>query len=363
MPFPGESPDSATSGLQSALARLAAGLGLDERGAETAFREIIAGAAPAPLIARLLLALRAKGESAEEIAGAVRALRSAMHRVAHDRPDLLVDTCGTGGGTVTTINVSTAAAFVAAGAGASIAKHGNRSYTSRSGSADVLEALGIALELEPDQAARVLVEAQVVFLYAPTYHPAMRHVAPVRRELAVPTLMNLVGPLANPASVGRQVVGVADPARAPAMAGALSRLGVVHALVVHADIGMDEISPVGMTSVWEVDRDGVREWRFDPRGTSMSAASLAGLEGGAPSENAARLLDLLEHPGLAPAALRSAVVLNAAAAIYVAGIAATVGAAIDVGMDALESGRARERLEALRRAAPAKASGRGPGKS
>lgn len=348
----GTSPDSTDSALQSALTRLAAGLGLDETGAEAAFREIVGGSAPAPLIARLLLALRAKGESAEEIAGAVRALRAAMRHVAHHRPDLLVDTCGTGGGAVTTINLSTAAAFVAAGAGASIAKHGNRSYTSRSGSADVLEALGVAIELEPEHAARVLLAAQVVFLYAPAYHPAMRHVAPVRRELAVPTIMNLVGPLANPASVGRQVVGVADPARAPAMAGALSRLGVVHALVVHADIGLDEISPVGMTSVWEVHQGGVREWRFDPHAVSMSTASLAGLEGGEPHENAARLLDLLDRPASAPSALRSAVVLNAAAAIYVAGLAPTLRAAVEVAVDALASGRARERLEALRRAAP-----------
>lgn len=352
MTIPGPSSESAVSALQSALDRLAAGFALDEASSEAAFGEIVLGTAPAPMIAGLLLALRAKGESAEEIAGAVRALRAAMRRVAHDRPDSLVDTCGTGGGAVTTVNLSTAAAFVAAGAGVSIAKHGNRSYTSRSGSADVLEALDIAIELEPEHAGRVLAEARIVFLFAPAYHPAMRHVAAVRRELAVPTVMNLVGPLANPASVGRQVVGVADPARAPAMAGALSRLGVVHALVVHAQIGMDEIAPTGETAVWEVHQGSVREWRFDPRTVSMSTPSLAGLEGGAPHQNAARLLDLLERPASAPAALRSAVVLNAAAAVYVGGLAPSLHAAVEIALASLESGRARERLEALRRAAP-----------
>jgi anthranilate phosphoribosyltransferase len=239
---------------------------------------------------------------------------------------------------------------VAAGAGASIAKHGNRSYTSRSGSADVLEALGVSIELEPEHAARVLAEARVVFLYAPSYHPAMRHVATVRRALAVPTLLNLVGPLVNPAGVGRQVVGVADPARAPAVAGALARLGAVHALVVHADVGMDEISPVGASSVWEIQGGTVRQWRFDPVTVSMSVPSLSGLEGGEPHENASRLLGLLEHPASAAPALRSAVLLNAAAAIYVGGLAATIDAAVAVAADSLESGRARERLEALRRA-------------
>lgn len=345
----GSSPDAAQSALQFALARLASGAALHEAETEAAFQEIVNGAAPDTLIGELLLGLRARGESSEDIAGAVRALRATMRRVDHARPDLLVDTCGTGGGTVTTLNISTAAAFVAAGAGASIAKHGNRSYTSRSGSADVLEALGVAIDLDSEQAARVLVSARLVFLYAPTYHPAMRHVASVRRALAVPTLMNLVGPLVNPASAGRQVVGVADRARASAVAGALARLGAVHAVVVNADIGMDEISPVGITSVWEIQgAGGVKEWRLNPGTVSMNASSVAGLEGGEPHENAARIVDLLDRPAAAATALRSAVLLNAAAAIYVAGIALTFPAAVEVAVDSLESGRARERLEILR---------------
>lgn len=333
------------------MGRLAAGHDLDEAVTEAVFNEIMAGSAPASLVAELLLALRAKGESSGEIAGAVRALRGAMRTVAYPRPEQLVDTCGTGGGAVTTVNISTAAAFLAAGAGVTIAKHGNRSYTSRSGSADVLEALDIAIDLAPEHAARVLHEERIVFLYAPSYHPAMRHIAPIRRQLGVPTVMNLVGPLANPASVRRQVVGVGDRVRAPAMAGALARLGAIHAVVLHAAVGMDEISPVGTTAVWEIENGHVREWEFDPGDTAMGTPSLAGLEGGEPHENAARVLDLLERPATAASALRSAVVLNAAAAIYVAGLAPTLYAAVDAAMSSLESGRARERLEALRRAA------------
>lgn len=336
--------------MELALDRLRIGGSLDETEAEAAFGEIVAGEAPEALIGELLLALRAKGEASDEIAGAVRALRAAMRQVGHDRPEILVDTCGTGGGTVTTINISTAAAFVAAGAGATIAKHGNRSYTSRSGSADVLEALGVTIDITPEHAGRVLAEAGLVFLFAQTYHPAMRHLGPVRKALGVPTIMNLVGPLANPAGVGRQVVGVADPTRGPAMAGALARLGVVHALVVHADVGMDELSPVGLSSVWEVNRGTMREWRFDPASVSLEATSLSGIEGGEPAENARRLVDLLERPGTSSAVLRSAVLLNAAAAIYVAGRAGSMQEAARLAEDALESGRARERLEALRRA-------------
>lgn len=336
------------SALQSALDHIAAGDELDERAVEAAVSEIVSGLAPARLVADLLLALRAKGESAAEIAGAVRALRAAMIRVAHPRPDLLVDTCGTGGGAVTTVNISTAAAFVAAGSGVAIAKHGNRSFTSRSGSADVLEALGIGLDLGADQALRVLDAVGLVFLFAPTYHPAMRHVAPIRRELKVQTLMNLIGPLANPASAGRQVIGVGDPARAPAMAGALARLGAVHALVVHAAVGMDEFSPVGTTAIWEVREGQVREWQFDPGATGLVTTSLAGLEGGEPVENAAKIVSLLEAPAKAAPALRSAVLLNAAAAIYVSGVVSTMDRAIELAVDSLESGRAREKLEALR---------------
>src|SRR5215204_999306 len=201
------------------------------------------GEGSAAQVAALLMGLRVKGETPDEVAGAAQALRSAMVPLPSDAPESLVDTCGTGGGLVTTFNISTAAALVAAGAGARVAKHGNRSFTSQCGSADVLEALGVGVEVPVETMRRALNEAGIVFMFAPLMHPAMRHVGPVRRELAIPTVMNIVGPLANPASAGRQVVGVADERRVPLLAGALQQLGTRHALVVHGN-GMDEISPL-----------------------------------------------------------------------------------------------------------------------
>ena len=226
---------------------------------------IMRGEALPGQIAELLLGLRAKGETDAEIAGAAQALRDAMVTVSVSDGSPIVDTCGTGGGTVGTFNISTAAAFVVAGAGARVAKHGNRSYTSKCGSADVLEELGIDLMTSAGSAGAVLDAAGVVFLFAPNFHPAMRHVGPTRKELGVPTVMNLVGPLANPAGVRRQVIGVADPAKAPRVASALARLGADHVLVVHAEVGMDEISPAGITRVWEVKGEGVTRWTIDPR--------------------------------------------------------------------------------------------------
>jgi anthranilate phosphoribosyltransferase len=335
--------------VRHALSLLAAGRGLEEDEAARAFEEIMAGEAGPASLGALLLALRTRGESPAEIAGAVRALRSAMRRVEHPAPESLVDTCGTGGGKIGTLNLSTAAAFVAAGAGALVAKHGNRSFTSRSGSADVLEALGVGIDLSPARAGEILAETGIVFLYAPSYHPAMRHVASVRRELGVPTVMNLVGPLANPALAGRQVVGVADAERAPRMAGALARLGAVHALVVHAEIGMDEIAPVGRTQVWEVREGAVAEWSLDPSDYGLATASLDGLAGGSPEENADTIRRMFD--GAAPAAsVEAAVLLNAAAAIYVSGRVGSMADAVDAARTALREGRAAERLAALQAA-------------
>jgi anthranilate phosphoribosyltransferase len=335
--------------LRHALEHLARGASLTAEAAGAAFDALMRGEATAVETAALLMGLRAKGETAEEVAGAAAALRRAMVRLEHDAAGA-VDTCGTGGGRVGTLNVSTAAAFVVAGAGVAVAKHGNRSYTSRSGSADVLEALGVDIALAPAQAAEVFRSVGMVFLFAPAYHPAMRHVGPVRRELGVPTIMNLLGPLANPAGVSRQVIGVSDGDRGPVLAEALVRLGAHHALVLHAEVGMDEISPCGPTDVWEVRDGGIRRWRVEPEEYQLDCEELDQLAGGEPQENARRIEGLLEGDGAR--AVRCAVLLNAAAGLYVAGAADTFGGAVELAERAVRDGAARGALERLRRAAP-----------
>ena len=340
---------STAAPLERAIHALANRESLSESLAALVFGAVMRGEATPAQIGGLLLALRIKGETADELAGAAQAMRNAMVRVEIDAP-YLVDTAGTGGGAVTTFNISTGAALVAAGAGATVAKHGNRSFTSRCGSADVLEALGVSVGLDAIGAARVLREAGVAFLFAPTFHPAMRHAAQVRKDLGVTTLMNLLGPLANPAGVRRQVIGVADRERGPLMAQALSRLGVDHALVVHGQVGMDEISPVGETDVWEVRNDRVESWAIVPGQHGLEIPAVDALRGGEPMENAGRLERLLDRGD--DAAGRAAVLLNAGAAVYVAGLASTFEDGLDRARAALESGDARAALERLRRASP-----------
>jgi anthranilate phosphoribosyltransferase len=336
--------------LTHAIQQLASGASLDQESSVAAFGAIMRGEASPVQVAALLMGLRAKGETAAEVAGAALALRCAMTGLDIDDRDSLVDTCGTGGGRVGTLNISTASAFLAAGAGVSVAKHGNRSYTSKCGSADVLEALGLNIDLDPAAAARVLAEARITFLFAPTYHPAMRHVAPVRRELGVPTIMNMLGPLANPAGVLRQVVGVSDRSRAELMAEALSVLGTRHALVVHGSVGMDEISPLGSTLVWEVEGGDVRTWELDPAEYELDCPDLDGLAGGDPAENATRIEMLLA--GKESRVVRCAVLLNAAAALYVSANNWSFKEAVSRAMASLDTGAAAHVLGKLRTAAP-----------
>src|SRR3954469_3980045 len=261
---------SQSNALQSAIHKLAFRELLTAADSEAAFDIIMRGEATAVQVAALLSALRTVGETAEVVAGVVRALRSAMIALPADDPESLVDTCGTGGGPVSTFNISTVAAIVAAGAGVRIAKHGNRSFTTRCGSADVLEALGVAIEVPLGVMEDSLREAGIVFMFAPLMHPAMRHVGPVRRELGIPTVMNIVGPLANPARAGKQVVGVSDFDRAPILAAALLSLGTKHALVVHGEPGLDEISPLGTTRVLEVKGGKTKEWVVDPKSFGLA---------------------------------------------------------------------------------------------
>src|SRR5687767_8690494 len=308
----------------------------------------MSGEATSAQMAALLVGLRVTGETAVEVAGVARALRGAMVVLPAERPSDLVDTCGTGGGAVPTFNISTAAALLAAGAGVRVAKHGNRSFTSRCGSADVLEALGVPIEAPIPIMERALRDAGIVFMFAPLMHPAMRHVGPVRRELAVPTVMNVVGPLANPAMAGRQVVGVAEPHRLPLLAGALAALGTHHALVVHGEPGMDEISPLGPTQVLEIREVRVQEWRIDPAEHGAHDIRVEDLAGGGPAENARIVSDVLGGGG--PEGARAAVVLNAAAAIYVSGLAPDYAASVHVAREALDAGRGLDALDRLRAA-------------
>ena len=341
------SADTPQNPLHAVIRRLASGDSIPPELVTEAFRLVMAGEATAAQISAVLVGLRVRGETAAEVAAVARALRDAMVALDAEAPETLVDTCGTGGGAVTTFNISTAAALLAAGAGVRIAKHGNRSFTSRCGSADVLEALGVSIEVTVPVMERALREAGIVFMYAPLMHPAMRHVGPVRRELAIPTVMNIVGPLANPARAGRQVVGVADERRVPLIAGALRELESEHALVVHGAPGLDEVSPLGETLVLEIRRGEMREWRIDPRRYGL-AARIDQLAGGSPHENAAIVLATLT--GEANAGAIAAVVLNAAAALYVGGHAPTFDQGVELARAAADAGAGIDALERLRAA-------------
>jgi anthranilate phosphoribosyltransferase len=329
------------------LESLSEGRALTADEAERVFDRFMDGSASEIQMAGFLMGLQARGVTAAEVAGGVRALRKAMVSVPFDDPDRLVDTAGTGGGTVTTFNISTAAAFVVAGAGAPVAKHGNRSFTSRSGSADLLEALGVRIDLTPDRMAAVLASAGIVFMFAPILHPAMRHVGPVRRGLGVRTVMNVLGPLTNPAGARRQVLGVADPGLVDLIAGAFIELGHLHAMVVYGEPGMDEVSPLGVTHIAEVRGGTVRRHDLDLRSLGMEPADPRGLAGGSPEENAVIVRRVLD--GEAGAA-RIAVVLNAGAAILTAGLADDWPAAVGAAERSIDSGRARDALSALREA-------------
>lgn len=334
--------------LAQAIRRLAAHETLDGATLTSAFGVIMRGEATPAQIAAILMALRVKGETAAEVAGVVEAMREAMVVLSADAVEELVDTCGTGGGALTTFNISTAAALLAAGMGVRIAKHGNRSFTSRSGSADVLEALGVVIDMSPSAMAQTLRDAGIVFMFAPLMHPALRHAGPVRRELAIPTVMNIVGPLANPARVGRQVVGVSERARLPLIAETMAVLGTTHALVVHGEPGMDEISPVGSTAVIEVQNGTLTPWTIEPAMFGVRDAGIEDLAGGDPSENATLIQAVLRNDG--PSAARAAVLLNAAAAYYVSGRAISYATAVDAARAALQAGAGADALSRLRTA-------------
>ena len=342
-----KTPVSPDFNLVPLLAKVVGGGDLSAGEAAAAFGHIVSGDASPIRTGALLAALQTKGLAPSEVAGGVEALRGAMIPVRAPDRGTLVDTCGTGGGRVSTFNISTAAALVVAAGGVRVAKHGNRSFTSKCGSADVLEALGVAVDLTPSGMAAVLAEAGIVFMFAPLLHPAMRHVVPVRRDLRITTIMNLLGPLTNPAGARRQVVGVADPAFLELVVRALAELGHIRALVVHGEPGLDEISPCGPTHVAEL-RDGVvSAWRVTPGELGLDEARPDELAGGEPDENAAVVRAVL---GGKRGAARTAVLINAAAAYYVAGRAGSLAEGVAAAARAIDSGAAAAVLEKLVRA-------------
>jgi anthranilate phosphoribosyltransferase len=339
----------ATPALPDLISRIVNAEPLTIEDAEAAFATVMEGRASPVQTAALLVALRTAGESPHHVAGGVRALRRAMIPVPVPEAWSVVDTCGTGGGAFLTFNISTAAALVAAGAGARIAKHGNRSFTSRCGSADVLSALGVQIELTPEQMGAVFDRAGIVFMFAPLLHPAMRHVAPVRRELAIPTIMNLLGPLTNPAGARRQVVGVSHPRLLELIAGALQHLGHEHAMVVHGEPGMDELSPIGPSAVIELRHGRLHRYQFDPADHFDAQSLLPGdLRGGDPQDNAAVIENVLR--GTLRGAARLAVTINAGAALYVAGLVDDLLSGVQLAERTLDEGKGEAALNRLRMA-------------
>lgn len=334
-------PETPANDPEAALNRLYTGESLTETEAEGLFTELVAGRLPEPAIAAMLIALRLKGESAGELTGAARALRAAD--ADFPRPDYrFADSCGTGGDGSASINVSTAVAFAAAAAGLPVAKHGNRSVTSRCGSADVLEQLGAILDVPAEISRRALDETGICFLFAPLYHPGMRHAGPVRRMLKVRTIMNMVGPCVNPAEPGVQLLGVADPALLEPVARTLAALGVARALVVHGS-GLDEIALHGETRAVRV-RDGALEpVTIRPEDARLERRPMQVLRGGGPEENAERLKALLMGYGLP--AETEVVALNTGALLLTAGLAADLRDGVGMALQALASGEAYRRLK------------------
>jgi anthranilate phosphoribosyltransferase len=329
--------------IQGAISELMDGRDLSQEDAREVMNSIMAGEATPAQIGAFLVALRIKGETADEIAGCAEAMREHVLVVRPARTDL-VDTAGTGGDGARTFNISTAAALVAAAAGAGVAKHGNRAVSSSSGSADVLEALGFNLELPPETIARSIDELGFGFLFAPTHHPAMRHAAPVRRDLATRTVFNVLGPLTNPAGARAQVVGVYTPELVPTIADVLARLGAERAFVVHGAAGVDELSPAGPNLVCEVANGQVRRREIDPLDLGIDRCAPEELGGGDPADNAETIRRIFSG---AEGGKRDAVLLNAAGAIAAGGLARDLGEGVGLAREAIDSGAAGERLEAL----------------
>jgi anthranilate phosphoribosyltransferase len=334
---------SASVEFPAALAVVRDGGTLDADASMRLFEIIMAGGVDDADLTAFLTAQALRGPTVPEIVGAVRAMRAGMRPVT--APPDAIDLCGTGGDGHGTLNISTAVSFVVAGAGAPVAKHGNRSATSKSGAADILEALGVKIDLEPARATAVLAETGIVFLFAQVHHPAMRHVAQVRRQIKTRTIFNLLGPLASPAKVKRQLVGIYDKQWLLPYAQALKALGSTHALVVHGADGLDELTTTDATYYARLENGQISQGEIAPEQAGLERATLSDLKGGTPQENAAALLRLLAGEG--PASYRDIVLLNSAGALSVAGKVSDLREGVEMARDVIAGGKALAKLNQL----------------
>jgi len=331
--------------LTIALTKLTASEDLTQDEARGVLLEIMGGRVGEAQTAAFLSALRMKGETAEEIVGMAQAMTELVEKV-DVTADVILDTCGTGGDGAQTFNISTAAALVAAGAGATVAKHGNRSATSKCGSADVLEALGVAIDIAPTQVSRCIDKVGIGFMFAPRHHLAMKHVAPVRRDLGLPTTFNIIGPLTNPAGARHQLIGVADARYVDRIARAVRMMGSARNLIVHSDDGLDEISTTCRTAVVEVfaGQGYDRRYELTPEQFALTPARLQDLRGGDAPENAGLIREVLANT---PGPRLDVVLLNAGAALYIAEVAESIAEGVEQARAAVASGAARAKLDAL----------------
>ena len=328
--------------IREAISAAAAGESLAMADAIEVMREVMEGEATPAQLGAYLTALSLKGETPEELAGFATVMREKSLRVDPGGP--AIDTCGTGGDRKGTFNISTAAAFVVAGAGLTVAKHGNRAASGDCGSADVLEALGVRIELPPEAVERCLREIGIGFMFAPAYHPAMRYAAPVRREIGIRTVFNVLGPMTNPAGVSCQLIGVGYPEVGAKMAEALRLFGAHHAIIVHSDDGMDEISLGSDTAGWEALDGEIRPYVVRPRELGLPYATPDDLRGGDPAANAATMRSVLSG---ATGPIADAVILNSGAALVAGDAAATLSEGIEMARDSIADGRAADKLNAM----------------
>jgi anthranilate phosphoribosyltransferase len=328
--------------LKSIIGKVATGATLSREEAASAFDSMMSGEATPSQMGALVMALRVRGETVDEITGAVSVMRAKMLRV--EAPAEAIDIVGTGGDGSGSVNVSTCASFIVAGAGIPVAKHGNRALSSRSGAADVLAALGVKIDLKPDEVSRCIREAGIGFMFAPAHHPAMKNVGPTRVELATRTIFNLLGPLSNPAGVKRQMVGVFSRQWVEPLAQVLKNLGSEAAWVVHGSDGLDEITLTGPTFVAALENGAIRTFEVSPDEAGLPRCGNEGLKGGDAAANATALMSVLD--GM-PSPYRDVALLNAAAALLVAGRAKTLKDGVAMGRDSLDSGAAAARLKQL----------------